>query len=532
MNHTIMKPNLTILNFQIASSHTAALFTGLLTMFSFSLVAHAEDTSSSDGKKGSLTVRDQQSEIGIPSVKDPAAVHTNHPDAQWYPAAGLGMFLHWSISSTKAMNISWPMIPGKNLGSIRITDPAERERIVREKDFDLKGKPWEMTPNQYWSMAEDFNPGKYDPDKWCKAAKDAGFTYMVLTTRHHDGFAMWPSAFGEFSTKNFMGGRDLVKPFVDACRKNGIKVGLYYSPPNWRFEREFKNFFSYATKKNPEFPELDADLKPRQGKKSPEEIARHQAAYDAMVRGQIQELLTQYGKIDLMWFDGCQPTPNGPKSITADEIRKLQPGIVINPRLHGTGDFLTYERDLKTNKVATTWAEFCNTWALLWTYDTRPFRSNAFVLGQLALSRSLGINYLLGIGPDGQGELHPAAYKNMEVVAGWMRKNGEAVHAVKPLPTGETANVPATANGSKRFLFAIPEFKQDAGRPGMFDKDMLTPTDTSLTLKGVSTKPEHVTLLGDGSELPFEYSANSVTIKLPAAKRTNLVDVVQVVLNR
>ena len=511
-------------------SYSLVLIAGFLLGSSPAPAAPAADTSSSDGKKGSLTVGDQHSEIGIPTVKNPAAVHTSHPDAQWYPEAGLGLFLHWGISSVKAMNISWPMIPGKNLRSIRISDPAVRERIVREKDFELKGKPWETTPNQYWAMAKDFNPGKYDPEKWCKAAKDAGFTYVVLTTRHHDGFALWPSEFGDFSTKHYMGGRDLVKPFVEACRNNGLKVGLYYSPPNWHFERDFKNFLSYAAQKNPEFPSLDADLKPRQNSKSPEEIARHHAAYDAMVRGQIEELLTRYGKIDLIWFDGCQPTPHGPQSITADEIRKLQPGIVINPRLHGTGDFTTYERDLKTNKIATTWAEFCNTWALLWTYDTRPFRANGFVLGELAISRSLGINYLLGIGPDRQGELHPAAYQNMEVLAGWMKKNSDAVHAVKPLPHGETANVPATAKGRVRFLFAIPEFKKVAGLPGMPD-NMLPLSDITLILKGISQKPERITFLGDGSELPFEYSARTVTVKLPSAKRTKLVDVVEVALN-
>lgn len=520
MKHSILKTNLLRMNsFVWAAS--------LILAFASMQAAPAADNSSSDGKKGSLTVKDQHSEIGIPSVKNPAAVHTRHPDAQWYPEAGLGMFLHWSISSVKAMNISWPMIPGKNLRDIRITDPAERERIIRDKDFELKGKPWAVTPNQYWAMAQDFNPVKYDPEKWCKAASEAGFQYIVLTTRHHDGFAMWPSAYGDFSTKNFMGGRDLVKPFVEACRKYGLKVGLYYSPPDWYFDREFKNFFSYAAQKNPEFPELDANLEPRTSKKSPDEIEKHQKAYDAMVRGQVEELLTRYGKIDLLWFDGCQPTPDGAKSITADRIRELQPGILINPRLHGTGDFLTYERDLKTNKVATTWAEFCNTWALLWTYDTRPFRSNAFVLGQLALSRSLGINYLLGIGPDGQGELHPDAYKNMEVVGGWMKANGVSVRAVRPLPAGESSNVPATAAGGRRFLFAIPEFQKTGNQPGMFDKEKLPLSDATLTLAGVSGKPASVTLLGDGSALPFEFSGNAVTVNLPAARRAGLVDVVQ-----
>ena len=481
-----------------------------------------------EGKSGARIVAEEHSGIGLVDVKNPAAVHTSHPDAQWYPEAGLGLFLHWSISSVKSMNISWPMIPGKNLRSKRIDDPAERERIIREKDLDLTGKPWDITPNQYWAMAPDFNPGNYDPEKWCAAAKAAGFTYIVLTARHHDGFAMWPSAFGDFSTKNFMGGRDLVKPFVEACRKHGLKAGLYYSPPNWHFERDFKDFFSYARQRTPQFPALDADLKPRKESKSPEEIVRHQKAYDAMVRGQVEELLTCYGKIDLLWFDGCQPTPNGARSITAERIRGLQPGIVINPRLHGTGDFITYERELKTNKIATTWAEFCNTWALLWTYDTRPFRSNAFVLGQLALCRSLGINYLLGIGPDAQGEFHPKAYQNMAVLSEWMKKNGVAVHAAKPLPKGESADVPATALGDTRFLFAIPHFKGTNGKEGMFDAEMDEPGELVLTLKGQRSEPSSVTLLGDGAKLDHRFAGDVLTITLPASRRTKLVDVVRV----
>jgi alpha-L-fucosidase len=484
---------------------------------------HAEEE-----KSNAQSVAAEHSGIGLVNVKDPAAVHTSHPDAQWYPEAGLGLFLHWSISSVQSMNISWPMIPGKNLRSKHITDPAERDRMIREKDFDLNGKPWPITPNQYWAMAADFNPRNYDPEKWCAAAKAAGMTYMVLTSRHHDGFALWPSAFGDFNTKNFMGGRDLVKPFVDACHKHGLKVGLYYSPPDWYFERDFKDFFSYARQKTPEFPALDADLKPRTETKSPQEIAAHHQAYDAMVKGQVEELLTRYGKIDLLWFDGCQPTPNGARSITAERIRELQPGIVINPRLHGKGDFITYERELKTNKVATTWAEFCNTWALLWTYDTRPFRSNAFVLGQLATCRSLGINYLLGIGPDAQGEFHPKAYENMAVVAEWMNKHRPAVHAAKPLPKGESASVPATALGDARFLFAIPHFKGTNGKEGMFDHEMEPVGELILTLKGQPAKPSFVTLLGDGLALDHQFSDGVLTITLPAARRTKLVDVVRV----
>jgi alpha-L-fucosidase len=149
------------------------------------------------------------------------------------------------------------------------------------------------------------------------------------------------------------------------------------------------------------------------------------------------------------------------------------------------------------------------------------------VLGQLAKSRSLGINYLLGIGPDAQGELHPDAYKNMAVLADWMKVNGEAVHAVKPLPAGESANVPATALGKKRFLFATREFRKNGKQEGMFDKDLLPLSDATLTLSGVSEKPLSVTLLGNEAALPYDFSGATVSVKLPAAKRSGLADVVQ-----
>jgi alpha-L-fucosidase len=230
------------------------------------------------------------------------------------------------------MNISWPMIPGRALAKERITDPAERERIIREQDWNLNGKKPEITPNQYWSMAKDFNPTKYDPDLWLKAAKEAGFTYAVLTTRHHEGFALWPSAYGNFDTKNFMGGRDLLKDYIAACRRNGLKVGFYYSPPDWNFDRDYMSFlYGGARKLNPEFPSLDADLKPRTTEHSRDEIAKHQAEYAALVNGQVEELLTRYGKIDLLWFDG-KPAAGNQKIISPERIRELQPGIVINPR--------------------------------------------------------------------------------------------------------------------------------------------------------------------------------------------------------
>ena len=439
-------------------------------------------------------------QAGINLGSQSADEHTNHPEAQWYPEAGLGLFVHWDICTVKGLNISWPMVDG------------------------VDGRPAQITPNEYFALARDFNPQNYHPDRWLKAAKDAGFVYAVLTTRHHEGFALWPSAYGGFDTKNFMGGRDLVREFVEACRRNGLKVGLYYSPPDWNFERAYKNF---------EFdrnaPPLDADLQPRQTQPDPEALAQHYAAYSRLIRGQIEELLTRYGKIDVLWFDGRPPMlrEGDEAMVRLTQIRAWQPGVVINPRFHGRGDFLTYERDLPAGGPATTWAEYCNTWTPYWGYVAAArYRAAAFVLGQYAVCRSRRINYLLSLGPTADGELEPAAYDNLAIVGSWMAKNAASVRGTTPLPPGETASVPATAAGRVRYLFAIPRFRNPANP---YPEDQIASTDETLTLS-VATRPRAVTLLGSGAALGFRYEGNVLKVNLPASMRTKTVDVVRVEL--
>jgi alpha-L-fucosidase len=433
--------------------------------------------------------------IGVGTPED--TTHTQHPGAQWFPEAGLGLFIHWSIASVKAMNISWPM-------------------------FD-RGTGSQITPNDYWAQAKDFNPKKYDPDKWLKAAHKAGFTYAVLTTRHHDGFAMWPTRFGDFNTKSFLGGADLVKPFIEACRRNGLKVGLYYSGPDWYFDRDFMSF----TRK-PGAPPRGPDGKDRTGSKTPEEEARHRAEYAALVRGQVEELLTQYGKIDLLWFDGKPRGLTGDDCITLARIRELQPGIVVNPRLHNRGDYRTYERQLRAETPATGWAEFCNTWTDYWPHVANaPFRAPGFVLGQYVTARSLRVNYLLGVGPTSDGEFVDDIYANLAAVAEWRKANARSVEGTQPLPAGESATVPATSAGTTRYLFALPAFKEG----GRFEKDLLPASDGKVTLKGVP-KPLSVKLLRDGSPLKSTYADGAVTVDLPASKRSKTVDVLKIELPR
>lgn len=479
-------------------------------------------------------VQDEHAGIGLTDENAGTHAHTTDPRAQWYPEADLGLFIHWGIASVDAINISWPMRPGRALAKRHIEDPAERARIVRESDYNLEGRPNSITPNAYFAQAKDFNPQAYDPDKWMKAAAAAGFRYVVLTTRHHEGFALWPSAYGDFDTRNFMGGRDLLRPYVEAARHYGLKVGFYYSPPDWYFDRDYMNFmYDGGSKENPELPKLDGDLKPRTNRHSAADIARHQAEYVRLVNGQIEELLTRYGHIDLIWFDGRPSVSRSLPIITQERIRALQPGIVINPRLHGHGDFVTYERTLPARRDSQVgWAEFCNPWTSAWpyvedpkTHQEIPYRAPGFVLGQLALCRSWGINYLLDVGPKSTGELSDHAYENMAIVAAWMKPNHEAIFGAEPLAKGESANVPATARADVRYLFAIPQFRNG----GSYADEQLPATEVTLTLRGAA-KPAAVTLLATGQPLDFDFAGRTLSVHVPASIRTKLVDVVKVQL--
>lgn len=313
-----------------------------------------------------------------------------HPDAQWFPKAGLGMFFHWGISSVDGMlDISWAM--------------------MRHTPYS----PRFCTPEEYFALAKRFNPGRYDPNKWLSAAKDAGFRYAVLTTRHHDSYALWPSEYGEFNTRNYMDGRDLVGEYVDACRKNGLKVGFYFSPPDFYTTRNYNKF---AYKENlggwrDSVPPVPEPLK---------EYAR------AIGRGQIYELLTRYGKIDLIWFDG-----NGFEMMSEEEIRSLQPGIVIG---RGTGtDFESLECELPDDKkyhekLEGKWWELCHEGSQCWgytVYDHWNIKPVETLINWFNIARKYNGNLLLNFGPDSEGDLTEMEYKRIAEFGEYVKAHPE-----------------------------------------------------------------------------------------------------------
>ena len=396
-------------------------------------------------------VKGQHNAIGVAHVTEQKGLSNPDPCAAWFPEAGLGLFIHWGISTVKAtLDLSWGMICGWEFASRRVTADEVAQMNMPHEEQKI-GK--HFTPNQYFALAKDFKGERFDADSLIRKAKESGFRYAVFTTRHHDGFAMWPSKFGDFSTRNYLGGRDFVREYVNACRKHGLKVGLYYSPPDWHFNRNYMSFLVQTAKtRNPELPYLDADYNPTV---LPGEAAQkvQNEKYGAYVAGQIEELLTEYGKIDLLWFDGGMPEGY---VYPMEKIRELQPGIVVNPRLHGTGDFETCEvKEAEGRPLG--WWEYCTMWmARGWAYMKGvPYRPLSEITAEYARTVAWGGNYLPDIGPMADGTLPPEALQTLDGFAAWRSTHLEAFENTRPLE-GEHCSRPASQKGNRRYLYIIP----------------------------------------------------------------------------
>lgn len=435
---------------------------------------------------------DRAKQIISAPLKAPLQFPNPHPNAQWFPDATLGLFLHWGIHSVVGAQPSWDMISNYRYGG----------RVA--------------PPDQYYALAERFNPQDYHPEHWLRAARDAGFNYAVLTTKHHDGYALWPSEYG-IGTKQYMAERDLLREYVAACRAEGLKVGFYFSPRDWH----------YPGLMHPcEYDALTRHLVP-----PITDSAANREAYErflGFVIAQMHELLTQYGTIDLLWLDGMHFT--GINDMHTEQIyawiRSLQPGIVINDRWANvvdpdnpagnglrTGDFVTpFECQLPSYTPALWW-EHCDIWTegvhSGWGYDaTGNFRSYDWFFEHLVASRSLGGNFLPNVGPNHDGEMHPHYYSTLAPIAAWMKHSGESVLGAGPTPGVERSNVMITTRGDAWYLHLLPHFKQ------------------SVTVR-TERRPTRLTLLHNHQSIPFSFSNGFVYFSLPAECRTEMDDVVK-----
>lgn len=417
----------------------------------------------------------------------------DHPEWAWFRESGLGLFLHWGLASVPpSQGDAWAMVWHED--KVKYNHPM-------------------MLPEDMFAVAHTWNPEAYDPDKWMKAASKAGFGYAVLTTRHHDGYCLWPSEHGAWDTGELMEGRDLVADYVDACRDNGIRIGFYYSGPNWHFDY-----------KNKDFSWPPAGVNYRHEKVSPETPLAALMGYNPPLPGdgdkreheessaQVRELMTKYGPIDMMWWDGNT-------IMSPEELAKTQPDIFVARGLIATpeGRHHGVSESVKVTNEAGWWWELCikseNEDSPYWHYN-ESLEENHWdtdkLLSELIRCRSLGGNLLVNITPRPNGEMMDWYYEVCEEMAAWMAHSREAVVGVDldaPLPTLDQTMNFTTKKG--KVWYAMPDEKQE-----VFLLDVTTPSS--------------VTLLRTGESVAFEQKGNAVRIVVPEEMRTSLPDMVRV----
>ena len=321
-------------------------------------------------------------------------------NTQWFTHDRFGMFIHWGLYALPARH-EWIKC---------------RECITEEK---------------YQKYFDMFDPDLYDPKEWAAQAKAAGMKYAVLTTKHHEGFCLWDSAYTEYKSTNTPAGRDLVKEYVEAFRAEGLKVGFYYSLIDWHH------------------PDFTVDkIHPRRNDPNAKDLneGRDMKRYAEYMRNQVTELLTNYGKIDILWYDfsyeGDDDWPHGKskEEWEAEELialtRRLQPGIIIDNRTGIEQDIWTPEQFqpvewLKCEETGEllTW-EACQTFSGSWGYyrDEQTWKSPEMLIRMLVNTVALGGNLLMNVGPTARGYLDQRAEDALSVYANWMKYNSRAIY--------------------------------------------------------------------------------------------------------
>ena len=343
----------------------------------------------------------------------PATTATNPARMKWFRQAKFGMFIHWGLYAVPAGEWNGRT----NLGEW----------------FQLEAN---LPTAEYAKFTEQFNPEKFDAKVWVKVAKEAGMKYIVVTAKHHDGFCLWPTKLSDWSICRTpwwqRTHRDLLKELSAACREAGLVFCLYYSLPDWNYPDFPAEYSQTRMKGNPNAfhgsPKPDADIK----------------KYAAYMKGQLEELLTQYGPVGIIWFDGGGSFKGkgvnraellGSKEIIG-LIHKLQPACLVNNRLDASlGDYGTPEQKIPGTKQTEAF-EVCMTLNKHWGFNKfdHHWKESGEVIGKLADITSKGGNFLLNVGPTAAGEIPPDSVRILGEVGEWMAVNGEAIYGTVASP--------------------------------------------------------------------------------------------------
>ncbi len=390
-----------------------------------------------------------------------------------------GVLLHWGLYAVPGIVESWSI--------------CDEDWITRDSTCT-----YQQYMDWYFGLAEEFRPTKFDATQWASACADAGMRYMIFTTKHHDGFCMWDTHETNFSIARHAfkddPRRDVLRHVLDAFREKNFTVGTYFSKPDWHSQLYWWD--TYGKKgRNVNYP-----------------IKQHPQRWQQFVKythRQIEELMSNYGKVDILWLDGGWVTKeNRGQDIDmpgmAAMARSHQPGLIIVDRtIHGPYEnYQTPERTVPEEQLAFPW-ESCIPLSDDWGFVNHPrWKSPQRVINTLVEIVAKGGNMVLGVGPTPEGLIQPEAVSRLKEIGQWLKKYGRAIYGTSITPRYHDGNIWFTAAKDGKSLFAIYQLNEDEAVPAQ-----LTWTG-NLPAKGVR-------LLSTGKKLKTKVMGDRVTVTLP-----------------
>jgi alpha-L-fucosidase len=369
------------------------------------------------------------------------AQEENKDFMQWFGDAKLGIFIHWGIYSVNGIDESWSFFNGY------------------------------ISYEDYMKQVEGFTAENYDPDAWAKAIRKSGARYAVLTAKHHDGVALWDTKQSALNVvQKTPAGRDLIDPYIKALRKQGLKVGLYFSHLDWSYP-------DYPRKTREEYRYRDDSVR-----------------WDKFLSfrfNQVKELVIRYDP-DLIWFDGDweEKAEMWQSKSLRDSIKTWSPGIILNSRINGYGDYATPEQGVPTHKPKEDYWELCMTMNDSWGYQPNDthYKSIDETIRIFADMIGMGGNLLLDIGPKADGSIPAEQLKILEGMGEWTEKHEPAIYKTHAgLPPGYFYG-PSTLSPDSTILYLF----------------LPSSSTEPYQLKGIKNEIQRIWVVGDGTKLDHD----------------------------
>lgn len=376
----------------------------------------------------------------LASAQTTDSIKTEQQKMQWFKDAKLGIFIHWGLYAVNGIDESWSFFNG----------------YISHED--------------YLKQTEGFSAKKYEPEKWAELIKQSGAKYSVITSKHHDGFALWKTKYGNLNAvKNSAAKRDVLTPFIDALRQNDLKVGIYFSLPDWSY-----NDYTDFTREEKRYKITD----------DPKRWNRFLEYY----KGQLKELSDNYNP-DLYWFDG--DWEHNAEEWQAQRVRQMllerNPNTIINSRLQGHGDYATPEQGMPVTKPKSKYWELCMTINNSWGFQKNDTSHKTIdqIIGIFTDVISKGGNLLLDIGPKADGTIPDEQVCILEELGQWINKHKEAIYGTDAGIPSEHFYGPTTLSKDKTMLYLFVK-----GNP-----------NDEVVIRGLKNKINRIWVVGDGTKL-------------------------------